>query len=320
MRSISLVLSALFLLNACQETITESRDLSFEVSTCLRVGEELSCVDRLNEQTLESPENACLVMEVVDLDDESLSERFVFPVNFDGQDLSFLSAAEDLLLSPGQLFSADLYFYANDESSERPECLGASYIIAPDCTEEWCALKLSQPKIALQEGKTTVRFRDGRGACLIDGPACQELTCDDNVKNGAETDVDCGGPCRDFQPCTDLQNCAVNEDCISLLCEEGVCQVASCSDGIQNGDEIGIDCGSPTRNCGPCTFTTVAGEYTQCRNDNDCEGDSICSRNSDDFLESIYRSSKGPLAQQSRYAKSTLHFCTSIFIIWTRTF
>ena len=277
MRSISLVLIALFLLNACQETITESRDLSFEVSTCLRVGEELSCVERLNEQAASSPENACLVMEVVDLDDESLSERFVFPVNFNGQDLSFLSTAEDILLAPGQLFSADLYFYANNESEERPECLGASYIIAPDCTEEWCALKLSQPKLALQEGKTTVRFRDNRGACLIEGPACQELTCDDNVRNGSETDVDCGGSCA---VCADGATCLADSDCSSQVCGEGLtCEAATCNDGIQNGDEIGVDCGSPTRNCGSCSITTVAGEYTQCRNDNDCEGDSICSRN-----------------------------------------
>ena len=41
--------------------------------------------------------------------------------------------------------------------------------------------------------------------------------CSDQVMNGTETGVDCGGSC---QPCTDL-----------------------CNDGIKNGDEVSVDCG-----------------------------------------------------------------------------
>ncbi|MDP4820902.1 MAG: fibronectin type III domain-containing protein [Saprospiraceae bacterium] len=47
-------------------------------------------------------------------------------------------------------------------------------------------------------------------------------TCTDNIQNGDETGIDCGGNCL---PCP------------------------SCSDGIQNQDETGVDCGGV---CGPC--------------------------------------------------------------------
>ena len=51
-------------------------------------------------------------------------------------------------------------------------------------------------------------------------------TCNDGVKNGNETGVDCGGDCT---PC------------------------ATCDDGIKNGDETGVDCGG---SCGPCDTGT----------------------------------------------------------------
>jgi hypothetical protein len=52
----------------------------------------------------------------------------------------------------------------------------------------------------------------------------QKISCFDGIKNGDETDVDCGGTCN---PCP------------------------TCDDGIKNGDETGIDCGGSL--CEPCT-------------------------------------------------------------------
>jgi hypothetical protein len=47
-------------------------------------------------------------------------------------------------------------------------------------------------------------------------------TCADGVKNGGETDVDCGGPtCSD---CSTGRTCSVNADCASNICTGGVCQ------------------------------------------------------------------------------------------------
>ncbi|MEM1337997.1 MAG: DUF4856 domain-containing protein [Bacteroidota bacterium] len=53
-------------------------------------------------------------------------------------------------------------------------------------------------------------------------------TCDDNIQNGDEDGVDCGG-----------SSCAP--------CE----MAATCDDGMQNGDEEGVDCGGSS--CAPCT-------------------------------------------------------------------
>src|SRR5690606_7278964 len=36
--------------------------------------------------------------------------------------------------------------------------------------------------------------------------------CDDGIRNGGETDVDCGGPCG---PCADGQSCRADDDCVN---------------------------------------------------------------------------------------------------------
>ena len=60
-------------------------------------------------------------------------------------------------------------------------------------------------------------------ACSGSGPT---PTCSDNIMNGDETGVDCGGSCAP-------------------------CPTATCSDNIMNGDETGVDCGGSS--CAPCS-------------------------------------------------------------------
>ena len=84
--------------------------------------------------------------------------------------------------------------------------------------------------------------RDGR---------CQTppTPCFDEEQGEEETDVDCGGP--DCPPCEADQSCAVETDCASSVCADGVCQAASCGDGVTNGDETDTDCGGGT--CDRCS-------------------------------------------------------------------
>ena len=85
-------------------------------------------------------------------------------------------------------------------------------------------------------------------------------TCSDGIKDGSETDVDCGGPvCK---PCANGQMCGVATDCQSGVCNAGKCLAASCSDGIQDEDETDVDCGGPL--CGPC------GDGKKCVLSRDC--------------------------------------------------
>ena len=50
---------------------------------------------------------------------------------------------------------------------------------------------------------------------------CQASDCSDGVKNGNETDVDCGGDC---QPCNSGKACNENPECRSRICDNGTCK------------------------------------------------------------------------------------------------
>ena len=46
-------------------------------------------------------------------------------------------------------------------------------------------------------------------------------TCGDNLRNGDETDVDCGGP--DCPVCANGRKCLTGYDCLSTTCASGTC-------------------------------------------------------------------------------------------------
>jgi hypothetical protein len=86
-------------------------------------------------------------------------------------------------------------------------------------------------------------FCDGEETCEVNAgcvsgtPPCAELcdedyhtciSCSDEMQNGAETDIDCGGGYCDA--CVDGLSCAVDTDCQSGNCEAGVCQTQSGKD------------------------------------------------------------------------------------------
>jgi hypothetical protein len=83
--------------------------------------------------------------------------------------------------------------------------------------------------------------------------------CDDNITNGNETDVDCGGACPG---CFDGAKCAANTDCQSGFCSNGVCAIASCEDSAKNGKETDVDCGGG--DCLPCGMNMSCVENTDC--------------------------------------------------------
>jgi len=70
---------------------------------------------------------------------------------------------------------------------------------------------------------------------------CVPPTCMDKIKDGMETDVDCGGPVCMGCPATD--KCNLPRDCQSLVCTNGVCQAPTDTDHVQNDSETDVDCG-----------------------------------------------------------------------------
>jgi hypothetical protein len=88
---------------------------------------------------------------------------------------------------------------------------------------------------------------------------CAAPTCLDTHQNQDETDVDCGGA-TGCPACGDGLACAKASDCLSHVCMSpgaglpNACQAPTCTDGVQNGDEAGIDCGGATSMCPPCAM------------------------------------------------------------------
>ncbi len=64
--------------------------------------------------------------------------------------------------------------------------------------------------------------------------------CANNIKDGNETDIDCGGACSG---CDIGSSCRINPNCLSNYCLNGSCASSSCDDGVKNGFESDTDCG-----------------------------------------------------------------------------
>ncbi|MDI1446698.1 hypothetical protein [Polyangium sp. 6x1] len=91
---------------------------------------------------------------------------------------------------------------------------------------------------------------------------CVPMTCKDGVKNGSETDIDCGGTA--CAPCDVGGVCNGPLDCIEAVCDPAAktCSAASCTDGSLNGAETSPDFGGPT-----CPPTSVG---SGCKVPEDC--------------------------------------------------
>jgi hypothetical protein len=85
-------------------------------------------------------------------------------------------------------------------------------------------------------------------------------TCTDGVKNGQETDTDCGGPT--CSTCVTGNACLVGADCTSGNCVGNICTLATCNDLRKDGSETDVDCGGPT--CSPCTAGKACLQASDC--------------------------------------------------------
>ncbi|MFO0762686.1 MAG: hypothetical protein U0359_39980, partial [Byssovorax sp.] len=88
------------------------------------------------------------------------------------------------------------------------------------------------------------------GVCQGQPKMCKPVNCNDGITNGTETDIDCGGKCAaQGLRCDGGKKCKAPDDCASLVCKIGVCQPPTCTDGVQNGNETGMDCGGVCKAC-----------------------------------------------------------------------
>lgn len=156
-------------------------------------------------------------------------------------------------------------------------------ITAEDLTNNSLVAPMLWPDVTILGTKTkatSIGFRAHFTACP-DGrcpPAPAFDTCFDRVRDGDESDVDCGGSCRG---CEQYGRCATAADCRTVTCDQGACGPPSCSDGILNGFESDVDCGgmnprNKTGGCAPCSvgkrcyfwIDCTPGSYCKCTDDN----------------------------------------------------
>lgn len=117
------------------------------------------------------------------------------------------------------------------------------------------------------------QFCNGMGQCVecnIDGNCsggscvngiCLSPECTDQIKNGNESDIDCGG--SSCAPCATDYGCIAKSDCQSNVCIAGTCRAPTCMDSTANANETDVDCGGPTcADCGNDQKCLVAGDCT----------------------------------------------------------
>ncbi len=98
------------------------------------------------------------------------------------------------------------------------------------------------------------------GTCMPTAASMGNPT--DGVKDGQETDVDCGG--SNAPKCADGKKCAVGDDCKDGSCKAGVCAAPAPDDGVKNGDESDVDCGGTTTMAPRCAEGKVCNTHDDC--------------------------------------------------------
>jgi hypothetical protein len=160
------------------------------------------------------------------------------------------------------------------------------------------------------------------------GNLCQGRTCSDGVKNGTETDVDCGGVCLPGKACAVGKMCGTSgTNCVEGVCKSGACAAPTCTDLTKNGTEIGVDCGAVSM-CGLCPPGQPCGTGADCASgscvasvcaapsctdmikngvetDKDCGG-ATCPRCASGGMCLVNSDCSSPL-----YCNATTHVCTT---------
>ena len=113
--------------------------------------------------------------------------------------------------------------------------------------------------------------------CIGEPSVCS--SCSDGIKNGDETDVDCGGSCA---PCSSGSDCLGDTDCLSGICDGGICQddclaaffgpsclpcscvSGTCDDGYRGSGACTCDVGWTGASCDACASGYYGPSCTAC--------------------------------------------------------
>jgi hypothetical protein len=100
----------------------------------------------------------------------------------------------------------------------------ASTVCAGDCCATACATGVCGATSCNSTGACVYAASgtacNGGGTCNGAG-SCNLNQCQDGIRDGAETDIDCGG--GTCAPCAIGKGCFVGKDCTSGICTANVC-------------------------------------------------------------------------------------------------
>jgi hypothetical protein len=99
------------------------------------------------------------------------------------------------------------------------------------------------------------------GTSMVCAPILSPPSCTDGVKNGSETDVDCGGSCS---PCANTLDCLVAGDCASGNCSSGTCQGCANDNQCSSGNFCQAGVCTPARSNGAACTTDNQCSSSQC--------------------------------------------------------
>ena len=141
--------------------------------------------------------------------------------------------------------------------------------IDSDCKSDFC----TEQKLCGKEGGfTPVEGCKGDQECAGDETCDTDgscVSCHDQMKNGGETDVDCGGimcsKCGIGQACNANTDCATENCGTSGQCEEKITEPVipdTCTNGQKDDNESDVDCGG---SCGQCGQDRICNEDADCK-------------------------------------------------------
>ncbi len=178
-----------------------------------------------------------------------------------GSDSTGMSSASTGDSSSGPGSTGDSGCKAAIDCPQPPaECLAAT------CVGGLCGEAPEPVGVACAQGEC-----DGEGQCVeclndadcaslvCEAGSCAAAACNDGVKNGGESDLDCGGPCNG---CAVGQSCGASADCLSGACTGGKCVAPGPACAIAAADPV---TGQRCPLFMPCTQSSECGELVGCQ-------------------------------------------------------
>ncbi|CAF1365766.1 unnamed protein product [Adineta ricciae] len=180
------------------------------------------------------------------------------------QQFSFSYMVCRLVLQPNCNFDPrTLFFHCATSSSIEPK--------VSKCTD---GIK-NQDETGLDcGGKCAPKRKCLDGSNCVSSKDCQSRFCASNIcipshyknqmQDGGESGIDCGGQWGFVMKCNNSQSCNVSFDCQSDVCVSKTCLPNDCNNGVKDPGEAGVDCG------GECAVGRKCDIFSLCNASSDC--------------------------------------------------